>query len=61
MISYEVISNTEDYRGEDGEHTDTKIIVQGNILVESTKVEEVSKINSNLTPNEQRYQCNHRI
>jgi len=46
MISYEVISNTEDYRGEDGEHTDTKIIVQGNILVESTKVEAVSKINS---------------
>ncbi len=40
----ELWTKSEDFRGEDGQHTDTKVIVQGSILVESTKVKTVKQI-----------------
>lgn len=37
-------TKSEDFRGEDGQHTDTKVVVTGSILVESTKVKTVKQI-----------------
>ena len=44
ISNIELWTKSEDFRGEDGQHTDTKVIVQGNILVESTKVKTVSEV-----------------
>jgi hypothetical protein len=40
----ELWTKSEDFRGEDGQHTDTKVVVTGSILVESTKVKTVKQI-----------------
>ena len=40
----ELWSDSEDYRGEDGAHTDTKVTVNGKLMVESEKVFNISSV-----------------
>lgn len=46
ISNIELWTKSEDFRGEDGQHTDTKIMVQGKIRIESSNVKTISEIDS---------------